>query len=402
MNIIVLSERFWPEGSGGELATYLYIKGLLEKTNYNITLLTGTSREKIPHDLLKYKRLSIINLELLRARHRITLWNNLRNNMRTLLNYIENTDVLYIPGASIIVAPKIKKHFKNIKIVYHLHGYLPLSYNSAVYYPYEKRKNRIYIDTCRYASKAGLKHLIACLLLHHFLTRTARESLKYVDKIICVSKRQEFIINDAIPWTFGKTTVIYNPPPPDVIKIEKKLSPTPLLLFVGGDNPVKGINKVIKVARFLKKQGIKYKLVITNRVNKKLVQSIKKQGMEENIKFTGRISRQEILDLYSRAWILLFPSIYEEPLPYTVIEAVLSKTVPIASKAGGIPEILRSNGKVLIFDPRNSKKLCFIVKHIISSFDTYLKYLEVIERRRRELLHLLSRSYHRFLQLLTP
>lgn len=30
MNVLILSEKLWPEGSGGELATYLYTKLLIE------------------------------------------------------------------------------------------------------------------------------------------------------------------------------------------------------------------------------------------------------------------------------------------------------------------------------------------------------------------------------------
>ncbi len=352
MNIVVLSERFWPEGSGGELATYLYVKGLIRRKNLFIRVLTGTPQSMIPHELLNSNTVSFEIFDFMRTRHRISLWHRLASNIDTILNYMKDADILYIPGSSIIVTPYVKKRFKDIKIIYHLHGYMPVSYNSAVYYPYEKRKKRIYLDTCRYAAKTGFKHFIACLLLHHYLTGKARKSLRYVDKIICVSKRQEYIINDAIPFTRGKTTVIYNPPPPDVIAIDKKPSQIPLLLFTGGDNPVKGIDKVIKVAELLKKQGISYKLVITNNVNINLVRKVKK-NLGKHVEFTGRISRLRILELYSKAWILLFPSIYEEPLPYTVMEALLTGTIPVAAKTGGVPELINNIITNTLFEPTN-------------------------------------------------
>ncbi len=340
MNIVILSEKFWPEGSGGELATYLYVKDLIRKKDLFIRVITGTPQLITLHELLDSDKVDFTILDFMRTKHRISLWRKLVSNIDILLDYLKDADILYIPGSSIIVAPYVRKRFKDIKIIYHLHGYMPLSYNSAVYYPYEKRKKRIYIDTCRYASRRGFKHLVACLLLHHHLTSIVRKSLKYVDKIICVSKRQEYIINDAIPWTREKTTVIYNPPPPDVIGIEKKLCKEPLLLFTGGDNPVKGFNIVIKVAEYLKKRKTMYKLVITNNVNNKIAKSIKKREIGTNIEFTGRISREKILDLYSRAWILLFPSIYEEPLPYTFMEALLTGTIPISFPVGGVPEMI--------------------------------------------------------------
>jgi len=340
LNIVVLSERFWPEGSGGELATYLYIKELQRHKDLYFKVLTGTPLNKIPVDVRGSKKIDFVVLDFLRAKHRVTLWKNLSRNIVKIMSYLKDAEILYIPGSSVIIAPYVKKHYRDIKIIYHLHGYLPISYNSAVYYPYEKRKNRIYLDTCKYAARACIKHFIACLLLHHYLTRKARKSLEYVDRIICVSKRQEYIINDAIPFTRGKTTIIYNPPPPDVIGIKKNPSNKPLLLFTGGDNPVKGIDKVIKTAEYLHKQGIDYRLVITNKVNKKLIEKTKNKPFGKHIEFTGRIARQKILELYSRAWILLFPSIYEEPLPYTVMEALLTGTMPISFPVGGVPELV--------------------------------------------------------------
>ena len=55
----------------------------------------------------------------------------------------------------------------------------------------------------------------------------------------------------------------------------------------------------------------------------------------------GRIPYEQLTRIYSITWALLFPSIYEEPLPYTIIEAMLTKTIPIAFKVGGIYEIIK-------------------------------------------------------------
>jgi len=381
MNIVIISEKFWPEGSGGELATYLYVKGMMQHKDLYLRVLTGTPLNKIPEDLRGLSNVDFVVLDFLRVKHRVTLWRNLSRNIDKIMNYLKDAEVLYIPGSSIIVAPYVKKHYNDVKIVYHLHGYLPISYNSAVYYPYEKRKNKIYLDTCRYAARAGIKHFIACLLLHHYLTRKARKSLEYVDKIICVSRRQEYIINDAIPSTKGKTTVIYNPPPPDVIGIKKNPNNKPLLLFTGGDNPVKGIDKVIKTAEYLYKQGIDYELVITNKVNKKLIIKTKNKPFGKHIEFTGRIARQKILELYSRAWILLFPSIYEEPLPYTVMEALLTETIPVSFPVGGVPELVEGTiSNKLISYILSINTFISKVKHAIEILSNDLSILSTFKK----------------------
>ena len=59
------------------------------------------------------------------------------------------------------------------------------------------------------------------------------------------------------------------------------------------------------------------------------------------IQVVGEVKHEEISHLHQRAWALLFPSVSEEPLPFAVVEAMISGTTPIASKIGGVPELLK-------------------------------------------------------------
>ena len=50
--------------------------------------------------------------------------------------------------------------------------------------------------------------------------------------------------------------------------------------------------------------------------------------------------RGELMRLLGGAWALVFPSLWEEPLPYVVVEAALAGVLPVASAVGGVPELL--------------------------------------------------------------
>jgi glycosyltransferase involved in cell wall biosynthesis len=50
----------------------------------------------------------------------------------------------------------------------------------------------------------------------------------------------------------------------------------------------------------------------------------------------------EYLELHECAGGLLFPSIWEEPQPYAVVESALLGTVPAASRVGGVPEVIEN------------------------------------------------------------
>ncbi len=376
MNIAVLTEKFWPEGSGGELATYLFLKEIASRKNWYFKIITGTDLEKIPQDIKEFKNIDFKFLKFYRSRHRLDLWLKIYRNIGTLLRFLRDADILYLPGLGVIVSSAIKKRNNSIRIIHHSHGYLPLSYNSAVYYPYEERMKRIYIDTCLYAGEKGLSYLLACLILHYPLTHFVQKNLKTVDSLICVSKRQAHIINYSLPWTKNLTRVVYNPIPKDVFTFNDKslyLYDVPTLIYTGGDNPVKGFNFVIEIIRYIGlKNNSNVKFILTNNYSEKSVKKIKKVS-KGNVELLGRVERNKLLELYSRSWILVFPSIYEEPLPYTVVEASLLNTLPVSFPVGGVPEIIE--GTIA------SKFISYDIS-INSYLDRIEKAIEVISNNR--------------------
>ena len=72
----------------------------------------------------------------------------------------------------------------------------------------------------------------------------------------------------------------------------------------------------------------------------------------KTFRLLGRLSHEDMLKLYSRSYVVLVPSICEEPLPYVVMEAMAMGTLPIASRIGGIPEIVKGTyAERLMFTP---------------------------------------------------
>ncbi|MEM4474750.1 MAG: glycosyltransferase [Candidatus Bathyarchaeia archaeon] len=62
-----------------------------------------------------------------------------------------------------------------------------------------------------------------------------------------------------------------------------------------------------------------------------------------SIEVPGKIKYNQLLKLHSKAWALLFPSIWEKSLPHTVVESMLLGTPSIASRAGSVHEILKGS-----------------------------------------------------------
>ncbi|RYG01359.1 MAG: glycosyltransferase, partial [Chitinophagaceae bacterium] len=62
-----------------------------------------------------------------------------------------------------------------------------------------------------------------------------------------------------------------------------------------------------------------------------------------NIRFEGRKQKDEVLDLMKKAKALIFPSIWYEGLPYTILEAFATGTPVIASRLGAMADMIKHN-----------------------------------------------------------
>jgi len=334
--ILVISERYWPDGSGGELATHLILDILRKR--FDVTVVTGTKNPS------RLSGVGYIYESLLSKREKPILWLDTVKLVHTqrFQKLLRESDVVYIPSFAFLIIPYAKRLGK--KVVVHLHGYIPISYTATVLAPYEEHKHRITLDDIRLECMKSLRHCVGASLLW-WLPKLARKWISQADKVICVSKRQAEIIADQAPELRDKIEVVYNPLPPEIINTEprKELDDTPTFLYVGGDSYVKGFHILLKAVKELGRQGIKTRFILTNRYSRKSIEilnTLTNKYKNLRIDVVGRVEYHELIKLHEKAWALVFPSIWEEPLPYAVVEAVALGTIPIASRAGGVIELL--------------------------------------------------------------
>jgi len=368
--LLVVAERYWPDGSGGELATHLILE--LLRGSFEITVVTGT-RNPASIEGVKY-----MYEPLLSARNKHLLWfNTLRlTRSRAFEKLVERADVVYVPRFAFPVIPLAKRLGK--RIIVHLHGYIPVSYTAVVLASFEEHKHKVLRDDLELECMKDFKHCTVATLTAWLMSRLARKWISMADTIICVSKRQTQIISELAPELRDKITVIYNPPP-KVPSIDKKPSEKPTFLYSGGGSMVKGFPIILNALKELGKSNrrLEARFVFTNTYTEKQITELqnlrKKYGL--NIEVLGRISYENVMKLHSESWALLFPSIWEEPLPYSVVESMLLGTIPIAFRVGGVPEILHGTpAEKFICEPNNVQCFNERIKEISS-----LNYEEVID-----------------------
>ena len=92
-------------------------------------------------------------------------------------------------------------------------------------------------------------------------------------------------------------------------------------------------------------------------------------GLEEKIKFTGEISYAEVAEIVRSASAFVSFSNYENQ-PCSILEALCCGVPVIATKVGGIPEVINSQNGILI-EPKNELQLFHAIEMIMEEYTNY-------------------------------
>ena len=364
--MLVISELFWPEGSGGTLATYLITK-LLATCDFKITVITGTCNPT------KIEGVNFIIDEAFRIPNKPTRWLYfLRPSVRKRYkDLMRKFDIIYIPYGYPLI-PLAKELDK--KVVVHLHDYQPITYNSTILctYNYKDNLDNLIIYnikaelTYELFEHGSIKRAMAGSLFAPIIT-LCREWVSKADVAICVSQRQAEIISNRAPELAHKIKVIYNPLPETPPLKEKFVNP--VFTYAGGGSYIKGFHVLMRAAVDTMKWRNSASFLLIGEVKRGHELLVRKLNntFRGRFKLLGRLPHEDALRLYSKSYAVLVPYISEEPLPYIVMEAMAMGTVPIASRVGGIPEIVEGTyAEGMLFRPGCPEEIAERMEVILS------------------------------------
>lgn len=139
--------------------------------------------------------------------------------------------------------------------------------------------------------------------------------------------------------------------------------------FIGNLMPAKGAHVLIKSFSAIQTdkaelkiygKAFSYKSALGDYVGQ-----LKKMREKDNIVFMGDFDNQRIGDVFSEIDVLVVPSIWYENSPLVIQEALLTGTPVIASRIGGIPELIKEGENGFLFEPGNEQDLKEIMQRII-------------------------------------
>ena len=168
--------------------------------------------------------------------------------------------------------------------------------------------------------------------------------LKNLDKIIFVSEWCKRIFFEGLGITNSNKAHVIYPGSNYLNKIPKKEN---LITFAGKLNFAKGYYVFTKTILKILKKHLNWKAIIIGDDPRPYYKITHK-----NLKYTGWISHKETLNIFRKSAIAVIPSLWDEPLGRTSIEASSRGCATIISKKGGLIET-NNNGIFLENDSEN-------------------------------------------------
>lgn len=144
-----------------------------------------------------------------------------------------------------------------------------------------------------------------------------------------------------------------------------------IILFVGNLFNVKGVNYLIDAMEEIKLQEQEIRLYIIGDgiLKEALIRKVRKLNLENIIFFSGSISHNKVPIWMSAADLFILPSL-SEGWPSVLPESFACGTPVVASRIGGIPEMINSDNYGYLTNPRDSHDIAQkIIKALNKSWD---------------------------------
>lgn len=174
-----------------------------------------------------------------------------------------------------------------------------------------------------------------------------------IDKIICVSDFLKKWLKSQYNIPDNKLQTIHNGV---YLKRFNNLNESigNEILYIGQLIPEKGIHILIQaINEVLPRKEVYLTILGDGKYYEELVNLTQKLNLENYVKFEGLV--EDVSLYFKKASLLICPSIWNEAFGLVLIEAMASRVPVIASRCGGIPEII-THGYTGILVPANDQK----------------------------------------------
>jgi glycosyltransferase involved in cell wall biosynthesis len=173
-------------------------------------------------------------------------------------------------------------------------------------------------DRPRYALIGrGLRHAAAIITCSEHMARRLREA--GLDPLYH-------------PWPSGRPDPQFAREPAD----------QPLFVYAGRLGPEKGVVQLVDAFAAVAAQvgGARLEILGDGPLRAQVEAAIEAHGLGSRLEMRGWVDRAELDESLRRAWAVVVPSLWEEPLGLIAIEAIVRGVPVVASASGGLVEVI--------------------------------------------------------------
>ena len=157
----------------------------------------------------------------------------------------------------------------------------------------------------------------------------------------------------------------------------------PRVLFVGRLAPQKGVRNLVAAAGLLEDPSAQVLLVGDGPERPALEREAERIGLGDRLHFLGFVAHDRLPAVLAHADLLVLPSLYEE-LGTVLLEAMQAGLPIVASKTGGIPDVIEDGVNGLLVPPGNPEALAHAIDRLLADRDLAYRLSEGARERGKD------------------
>jgi glycosyltransferase involved in cell wall biosynthesis len=275
-----------------------------------------------------------------------------RKNISNLLDGF-HPNIAHIHSIYHHISPSIifELNKRNIPIVQTVHDYHLIAPNHTLFHNGRiceiTKSNKYYNAIFHKCIKNSYFASLADTIEHYF--HSYWNVIDYINFFIAPSK---FMRDKLIEYGLPSEKIYHLPNFIDCHSYPLAKNSGDYILYFGRLSPEKGLKMLVNTMKLI--PNIKLKIVGSGSEEKKL-KSLVKKSRYSNIEFIGYRSGYKLIKLIKGCRFTILPSIYYENSPNVILEAFACGKPVVASRIGGIPELIKDKINGYLFEADNSK-----------------------------------------------
>ena len=374
MRILFLSNFFPPARPGGYTQwCHEVAKGLAERGHTIGVLTSNYELAKVPASEQNIYRLLYLEGDLAYYQP-FQFFSRWKKHHRENLAFLEQTvkdfapDLIFVWGMWALskALPARAEQLLPGRVIYYLSDYWPSAIDMHTTYWQSPARHWPTQVTKRVLSKVAMS----------ILANEGKPNLK-LEQVICVSARvRDLLVEAGLPLQ-GARIIHGGTDVERFLDVSKRdFAARPLkLLYAGQLVQHKGVHTAIEaIAKLVNEQGL-HQITLTligsghpdYEANLRVL--VERERLQDSVKFNEPISKDQMPAMLQQFDVLIFPSIYEEPLARMTQEAMAAGLVVVGTTTGGTKEILIDGETGLTFAPEDGDGLAKQVSRLFMDPD---------------------------------